>query len=323
MRIAAIALLAISVTHGTVPVSAQDFPTKPIRVVVPQPPGGGFDLVGRTIADKMPEAIGQAIVVENRTGAGTVVGTDLVAKAAPDGYTLLVAGLPNISLNAGLYPKLPYDPLRDLVPVGLAVAFSYTLVSRKDLPLGSLKEIIEYARNNPEKLTYASGGNGTGQHLASAVLTHLTGVKMTHVPYKGAQAAYQDILAGRIDLFFDNASTARPQVDAGSVKAYAVSSSSRLPMHPNVPTVNETGVTQFDLESWFGWFAPAKTPAPILEKLRAAFAKTMQHPEVVGRFEKSGARVLRLSTADTEALVKRDTEKWIKLIRAANIVVDN
>lgn len=301
---------------------AQDFPTRAVRVIAPSPPGGGFDLVARVIADKMPETLGQPVIVENRPGAGTLVGTELAAKAPADGYTLLVAGTPNLALNAGLYRSLPYDPLRDFTPIGLATAFSYTLIARKDFAPGTLRELVEHARANPGKLTYASGGNGTGQHVASAVFAHLVGLRMVHVPYKGAQAAYQDLLAGRVDLFFDNTSTARPHVDSGSVKAFAVSSRERQTVHPALPTVIETGIVDFDIESWFGYFAPAKTPQAALDRLRAAFNKALEHPDVVGRFQKSGARVLKLSPGEAESLVKRDIEKWTRLIRQAQLSVD-
>ena len=205
-------------------VRAQEFPAKAVRIIVPQPPGGGFDTTARVLAEKLGPLLGQTVVVENRPGAGTLVGTEAAAKAPADGYTLLLGGLSNIALNPGLYQKLPYDPLKDFVPVALPVSYSYTLVARKDLPQNTLKELIDFARANPDKVTYASGGNGSGQHIASAVVAHLAGVKMTHVPYKGAQAAYQDLIAGRVDLFFDITPTARGQVDGGAVKALAVSS---------------------------------------------------------------------------------------------------
>ncbi len=166
----------------SMPAAAQDFPNRPLKLIVPQPPGGGFDTVARQLADKLGPLLGQAMVVENRPGAGTLVGTEAVAKAPADGYTLLLGGLSNIALNPGLYPKLSYDPQKDFVPVGLAVKYSYTLVARKDLPQATLKDLIDYARANPEKVTYASAGNGTGQHVASAVMTQLAGVKLTHVP---------------------------------------------------------------------------------------------------------------------------------------------
>jgi tripartite-type tricarboxylate transporter receptor subunit TctC len=304
------------------PATAQDFPSRPVRIIVPQPPGGGFDSVARQLADKLGPLLGQPVVVENRPGAGTLVGTEAAAKAPADGYTLLVGALSNLALNPGLYAKLPYDPLRDFTPVGLAVSYAYTLVARKDLPQNNLKDLIEYARANPGKVTYASGGNGSGQHIAPAVMAYLAGVKMEHVPYKGAQAAYQDVIAGRVDVFFDAAPTARVQVDGGTVKALAVSSRERQPIHPNVPSVMETGVAALDMETWFGLFAPAATPAPVLARLRGDFGKVMAMPDVVDRFQKGGGRALRLSLAETEALVKRDVERWTKVIREAGIKGD-
>ena len=301
---------------------AQVYPTRPIKVVVPQPPGGGFDLTARTVSEPLAALLGQPVIVENRPGSGTLVGTEVAAKADPDGYTLLLGALANIALNPGLYEKLPYDPQRDFVPIGLVASFPYTLVARKDLPQNTLKEIVDYARANPGKLTYASGGNGSGQHIGAAVIWHLTKVDVTHVPYKGAQAAYQDLLAGRVDVFLDNSVTARPHVQGGRVKAVAVSAAQRLPYHPDVPTVRETGVVDFDMATWMGYFAPAKTPAPVVARLRAEFDKVAQMPDVVGRFEKSGATPMRLSVAETEALVKRDIEKWTALIRAAGIRAD-
>ncbi len=248
-----------------------------------------------------------------------MVGTEAAAKAPADGYTLLLGALSNIALNPGLYAKLNYDPLKDFTPIGLAVTWSYTLVARKDLPQKDLKELIAFARDNPEKVTYASGGKGSGQHIAMAITAQLAGVKLTHVPYRGAQAAYQDILGGRVDLFFDISSTARSQVDSGTVKALAVSSRDRQAMHPDVPSVIETGVAALDMESWFGLFAPAATPAPALARLRDEFAKVVAMPEVAELFAKTGGRVMKLSLAETEALLKRDVERWTKLIQDAGL----
>ena len=216
MRSLRVLLLAVCACLIAAPATAQTYPDRTVKIIVPQPPGGGFDTVARILADRLGPLLGQAVVVENRTGAGTLVGTEAAARAPADGYTLLLGALSNIALNPGLYPKLPYDPLKDFTPIGLAVTWSYTLVARKDLPHKDLKELIAYARANPEKITYASAGKGSGQHIAMAVTAQLAGVKLTHVTYRGAQAAYQDILGGRVDLFFDISSTARPQVDSGT-----------------------------------------------------------------------------------------------------------
>jgi len=295
------------------------FPSRAIKVIVPQPPGGGFDFVARLLSDRLGKVVNQSVVVENRPGSGTLVGTDAVAKSAPDGYTLLTGSVSNIALNMGLYPNLPYDSLRDFEPVGLAVSYSYTLMARKDLPFNSLRELIAHARANPGKLNYASAGNGSGQHVLAAALWHLAGVQLVHVPYRGAQAAYQDLLGGRVDVFFDLSPTARVQVDAATVKALAVSGAARNPMHPDLPTILESGVAVLDLESWFGFFVPAKTPLDVLDRLRADLGKVIIAPDVIEAFRKAGGKPMSLSVAETRTLVQRDVQRWTKLIRDAEI----
>ncbi|HET7197464.1 MAG TPA: tripartite tricarboxylate transporter substrate binding protein [Burkholderiales bacterium] len=302
--------------------AAQTYPSRPVHVIVPQPPGGGFDTGARTLAEPLAALLGQPVVVENRPGGGTLVGTEAAAKAAPDGYTLLLGASANLVYTPALYRSVPFDPRADFVPVGLAVANTYTLVARNDLPLRSLQEVVRYARENPGKLTFASAGNGTGQHIAAAVLWHLAGVNVTHVPYKGAQAAYQDLLPGRVDLFFDATQTARGQVSAGRVRALAVSGPQRAAIHPDVPTVRETGVADFDMVSWLGYFAPAATPAPVLERLRADFARVLAEPKLRAGFEKQGLRMLDLAPDETRSLVARDIEKWRALIRGAGLHAD-
>jgi tripartite-type tricarboxylate transporter receptor subunit TctC len=317
MRLIAAALFAL-----TASAAAQTFPTKPLRVIVPQPPGGGFDLVARTLAEPLAVQLGQPVVVENRPGGGAVVGTDAVAKAEPDGYTILLGASANLVFSAGLYKNLPYDPKADFAPLGLAAGFGYTLVARNDLPQQSLKEIVAFARANPGKLTYASAGNGTGQHMAAALLWQLTGVTATHVPYKGAQAVYQDLIPGRVDLFFDAATTARGHVEAGRVRAIAVSPVVRFAYLPNVPTVRETGVADFEWETWAGYFVRSGTPAPALARLRDAFAKVAASPETISNLEKRGARAMQVSARDAEDILARDLERWIPLIRSAGISAD-
>jgi tripartite-type tricarboxylate transporter receptor subunit TctC len=318
MRLIAALFLLIAVLE----VSAQTYPSRPLRLIVPQPPGGGFDMVARTLSDPFAALLGQPVVVENRPGGGTVVGTDMVAKADADGHTVLLGASANLVLSAGLYKKLPYDPKTDFTPVGIAATFSYTLVARNDLPFSSLKEIVEHARANPGKLTYASGGNGSGQHICAALLWHGAGAAITHVPYKGAQAAYQDLIPGRIDLFFDASSTARGHIEAGRVKPIAVSAPVRLAYHPSVPTVRETGVADFEMETWVGYFVRAGTPAPVLARLRADFERAAALPETAAMLEKRGARPVRMSAAEAEALLARDIDKWVRLIRAAGISAD-
>jgi tripartite-type tricarboxylate transporter receptor subunit TctC len=318
VRLIVAALLAL----GVCAVGAQTFPSKPLRLIVPQPPGGGFDMVARTLAEPFAAQLGQPVVVENRPGGGTLIGTELVAKSDADGYTLLLGASANLALSNGLYRKLPYDPKADFIPVGLAATFSYTLVARNDLPPRTLAEIVGFARANPAKLTYASAGNGTGQHICGALLWHLSGASVTHVPYKGAQAVYQDLIPGRVDLFCDASSTARVQIDAGRVRPIAVSGPARLAYHPEVPTVRETGVLDFEMQSWAGYFVRRSTPAPIVARLRGDFERVMATPEMAAMLEKRGAQPLRLTAAESEALVARDIDKWTRLIREAGIVAE-
>jgi len=298
---------------------AQSYPSRPVRIVVPSAAGGGFDLVGRVLAQKLGEQTGQAFVVENRPGAGTLVGTQFVARAAPDGYSLVVGGLSNIALNMGLYKEPGYDSLADFVPIALVVSHSYTMVARKDLPLGSLKEVIAFARANPGKLNIGTSGVGTGQYIGAAVIAALTGVNIVKVPYKGSQAVYQDLLAGRLDLFFDNTTTTRPYVEAAQVNALAVSSRERAPSMPQVPTLIETGVVDLEMETWFGLFAPARTPRAAVERLRQEVDRATLSPEVRSRLEMGSGRSLRMSPAETGPFVKSEVTKWVALLRKAGI----
>src|SRR5882672_8608270 len=298
---------------------AQAYPSRPVRIVVPSAPGGGFDLVGRVLGQKLGEQMGQAFVDENRPGAGTLVGTQLIARAAPDGYNLVVGGLSNIALNMGLYKDPGYDSLADLVPVSLVVSHSYTLVALKDLPLASLAEVIAFARANPGKLNIGTSGPGTGQYIGAAIIAALTGVDIVKVPYKGAQPVYQDLLAGRVDLFYDNTTTTRPYVESGQVKALAVSSRERVPSMPHLPTLIETGMVDLEMETWFGLFAPARTPRAIAERLRAEVDKATRSAEVRSRLEMGSGRSLRMSPAETGAFVKAEVAKWIELLRKAGI----
>jgi tripartite-type tricarboxylate transporter receptor subunit TctC len=312
-------LLALGSTLVQAQTSTSGFPNKPIKLIVPTAAGGGYDNIGRLLAEKLGSELGNSWVVENRTGAGTVVGTQAAARATPDGYTLLVGGLANIAFNPGLYEKLPYNPTTDLIPIALVGSFSYTLVSNKDFAHSSLREVIDFAKANPGKLTVAHGGVGTGQHVAAALLKSLAKIDILEVPYKGAQAAYTDLLGGRVDLFFDNTSTVRPFVDAGRTKAVVTSSSARESLLPQVPTGQEAGLPGLVLESWIGLFAPANTPPAAIDKLRAAVSNVMQTTDIRKRLEGSGVRPLSMNAKDTEKFVKTETEKWTQFLRQAGI----
>jgi tripartite-type tricarboxylate transporter receptor subunit TctC len=313
------ALCALAAFSALTAALAQDYPSRPVRIVVPSAPGGGFDLVGRVLAQKLGEQTGQAFMVENRPGAGTLLGTQLVARSAPDGYNLVVGGLSNIALNLGLYQSPGYDSLVDFTCVGLVVSHSYTLVARRDLPLRSLAEVIAFARANPGKLNIGTSGLGTGQYIGAAIIAALTGVDIVKVPYKGAQPVYQDLLAGRVDLFYDNTTTTRPYVESGQVKALAVSSRERAPTMPQLPTLVETGVVDLEMETWFGLFAPARTPRAIVERLRAEVDRATRSAEVRSRLEMGSGRSLRIAPAETEAFVRAEVAKWTRLLRRAGI----
>jgi tripartite-type tricarboxylate transporter receptor subunit TctC len=298
---------------------AQEYPARLVRVIVPSAPGGGFDLVGRVLAQKLNEQTGQPFVVENRPGAGTLVGSQLVARAVPDGYTLLVGGLSNIALNMGLYKDPGYDSLAQLVPISLVVSHSYTLVGRKDLPQATLREVIAFARANPGKLNIGTSGPGTGQYVGAALLIAAGGVDILKIPYKGAQPVYQDLLAGRLDLFYDNTTTAAPYIEAGQVKPLAVSSRERIAAMPGVPTVAETGLLDLEMETWFGMFAPARTPPAVIDRLRAEIDKATRQPEVRKRLEQGSGRSVRMAPAETEAFVRAEVPRWLALLRKAGI----
>ncbi len=265
------------------------YPDRPVKIIVPLGPGGSYDLVGRTLADVLSKRTGQSFFVENKPGAGTVVGTQAAAQSDPDGYSLVVGGLSNMAFNSALYSKLAYDPRKDFVPVALVYRFGYVMVGRKDLPHAKLSDIVAAAKANPGSITVATAGVGTGQHLVAAAFMKAAGVKLQEVPYKGSPPAFTDLLAGRIDLFFDSMAAGLPYVVSGQARGIAVLASKRNPLAPDVPTLSEAGVPGIDVDSWLGIFAPAKTPPAVLAKLRSEIRAAL--PDVKDRFEKSGGEV--------------------------------
>jgi tripartite-type tricarboxylate transporter receptor subunit TctC len=314
-RLLALLILCAGVTSA----GAQTYPAKPVKIIVPTAPGGGYDFIARLLSEKLSTDLGQGFIVENRTGAGLVVGSQAAATAAPDGYTLLIGGLANMAFSPALFKSIGYDPVTDFVPVALVGAFTYALVARKDLPQSSLKELVEFARKNPGKLTIAHAGTGSGQYVAAVMLKQLGKIDLLEVPYKGAQPAYTDLLAGRVDLFFDNTTTTRPFVADGRVKAIATSGTERDALLPNVPTGREAGLEGMVLDSWIGLFAPAKTPKPIVERLRAATLKAVEAPETKKRLETSGWRTLSMPAAETESFVRSEAQKWPKFLQQAGV----
>jgi tripartite-type tricarboxylate transporter receptor subunit TctC len=314
------AAIAITLAFGIAPAQAQtNYPERPVKIIVPIGPGGNYDLVGRALADALSRRTGQSFFVENKPGAGTVVGTQAAAQSEPDGYTLVVGGLSNMAFNSALYSNLAYDPLRDFAAVAIVYRFGYVMVGRKDLPQADVKAIVAAAKEKPGSITVATAGAGTGQQLVAAAFMKAAGIKLQEVPYKGSPPAFTDLLAGRIDLFFDSIAAGLPYVQSGQARGIAVLSSKRSPLAPDVPTLSEAGVTGLDVDSWLGIFVPAKTPPGAIAKLRGDIRAVL--PELKERFEKSGGEVWDMPDG-LEAFVAAEHASWTKLIREAGIKLD-
>ena len=284
MRQALLALLGTALLALPAIANAQTpaYPTKPIRLVVPFPAGGATDILAREVAKHLTETWGQSVVVDNRPGAGGNIGSELVAKSPPDGYTLEMGTVGTHAINASLYSKMPYDHVKDFVPVILVAGVPNVLVVNPSVPVNSVQEFIAYAKANPGKLNFASSGSGTSIHLSGELFKVMAGVQMTHVPYKGSAPALQDLLGGQVQLMFDNLPPSLPQIKAGKLRALAVTSATRAPALPDVPTVAEAGLPGFEASSWFGVLAPAGTPPAIVAKLHGALMTVMKDPGVRG-----------------------------------------
>jgi tripartite-type tricarboxylate transporter receptor subunit TctC len=312
---AAIGLTAPQVLH------AQTYPTRPVTIIVPSAAGGGTDTLARLIGDQLSKQLGQGFVVENRTGGGMLVGTTAAAKAAPDGYTLLAGLTGNMSVNPSLFAKLPYDPLADFTPVSMLADYPFLVVVNNDLPAKSIKELIALAKSQPGKIDYASAGNGTGQHLAPELFKMMTGIQMGHIPYRGAQPAYQDVISGRVPVFFDNMSTAMSLAKGGKVRALAITSKKRSPLMPELPTVDESGVPGYEYHTWFGFWAPKNTPQPIVDKLNAEVKKALADPTVRQRIAATAGEPSTVERKDMDAFVKAEIKKWAEVVKRAGIKV--
>ncbi|CAG9184208.1 hypothetical protein LMG23992_05175 [Cupriavidus laharis] len=317
---AATAALAIS---ATAPARAADaWPSQPIRWVVPYPAGGGTDVVARTLGQAISPALGKQVVIDNRPGAATIVGADAVAHAKPDGYTVLTADTATLAANPSLYKKLPYSADKDFVHVGMVARFPLVLVAAPNFPAKTLKEVIEYAQKNPGKINFASPGAGSPHHLAMELFMDQAHIKMTHVPYKGAAPAVQDLLAGQVDLMFVDLASGQQNVTAGKLRALGVATPKRLAMLPNVPTVAEGGVAGFEAYAWQGVVAPAGTPKPIVNRLNAELVKALKSPEVQKRMEGVGVEPVSSTPEEFAQYAHAEAERWGKLIKAKGITVD-
>ncbi len=298
---------------------AQAWPTKPIRIMVPFPPGGSTDIVARIVAQKLSERLGQPLVIENRGGAGGTLGTAAAAKAAPDGYNLAVASTSTHVVAPGVYAKLDYDPIKDFAPIGLMAVSPYLLVVNPGLPAASLKELVTLARSRPGKLNYASAGIGSTTHLAMEMLKAATGTYMLHIPYSGNGPAGTAVVAGQVEMLFGSLPALLPHAKSGRVRALAVGTPKRSPSLPDVPTVAESGYPGFDASLWLAFMAPAGTPQPIIERLNREIVALIATPQTREALDKAGAEPLTGTPADLATMIRDGIPKYAKVIKAAGV----
>jgi tripartite-type tricarboxylate transporter receptor subunit TctC len=315
-----LALAACVLAAGNV--FAQAYPAKPVRVIVGFPPGGGTDVVARVISQKLTEWWGQPVTVENRAGATGTIGADVVAKSAPDGYTLIMGHVNSHAIAPNLFAKLPYDPIKDFAAVAYVGYVPNVLAVHPSVNVKSVKELVALLKANPGKYNYASSGNGSTQHLAGEMFKQLTGTSIVHVPYKGSGDAIKDLLAGVVAMNFDTMPPVMPHIQAGKLRGLAISTPKRLSQLPEVPTFVEEGITGFDVANWYGVMAPAGTPRDIVQKLNADINKAMQVPEVRARLEGVGTQLKEQSAAEFEAYMKAEIAKYAKLIKDTGVRIE-
>jgi tripartite-type tricarboxylate transporter receptor subunit TctC len=318
--VVSVAAAAFAVTGGAL---AQSYPTKPIKLIVPYPAGGATDFFARLVFPKMGEALGQAIVVENRPGAGTAIGASEVARSAPDGYTLLLGDAGTYAFNPTLYKKLSYDPAKDFAPVSLTGRFALILaVNPGVVKAGSVKEFVAAAKREPGKIDYGAPGPGSPIHLAMELFKQRAGVQMQPIPYKGGADALSDLIGGRIGALFPDIATGLPQIRAGKIKALAVASEKRVAALPDLPTVGESGYPGFEAWAWQGFVAPARTPHDVVMKLNGAFVKVMSDPTIKQRLSESGFEPQTSTPEQFSSYMKSEIAKWAKVIRDSHISLD-
>ena len=300
---------------------AQQYPSRPIRFVMAYPPGGSSDALARPIANEMTKGLGQPVLLEYKPGGGSTIGADFTAKSPPDGYTIVLL-LTAHAVNATLMPKLPYDTMRDFTPITLAAVAPLVVEVNAQSPITTLRELIDAARSSKGKINYASAGPGNTSHLAVELFKMTVGVDMTHVPYKGSGPAITAILGREVDLMFDAIGSSLPQIKAGRFRALAVTTATRSPVLPGVPTVQEAGVPGFDVSVWYGVFAAAGTPQPIVQKLNAEFIRAMNVPEVKERVEALGYQVVGSTPAQLDAHVRSEITRWARVVKEAGVTVE-
>ncbi len=303
-------------------VAAQSWPAKSVRFVLGFPPGGGSDILGRIVAARMQDFLGQPVVIDNRPGASGNIAAEIVAKAAPDGYTIYLAQIAAVAISPSLFPKLAYDPLRDLAPISLIAAGPNLLVVHPALPVKNVKDLIALARAQPGQMNYASVGPGSIQHLAGESFNLAANVKTVHIAYKGSSPAGIDLMAGQVSFMFDSTPPVMSFVKSGRMRALAVTTAQRSPLLPDVPTVAESGLPGFDFSTWWGLMAPAGTARPIVDRLNAELARTLKLPDVRERIESVGAEPRHTSPEEFAALIRSELARWAKVIKAADVKVD-
>jgi hypothetical protein len=322
LKIGAAVLLGLTVTANAFAQTADSYPNRSITMVVAFPAAGTTDILARLIGQKLTDKFKQTVVVENRPGAGGNIGTAFVAKAAPDGYTIMMGTIGTQSINPSLYKKMPYDAAKDFAPITRAAMVPNLLVVNKDAPFNTLPEMMAYDKANPGKLTYGSSGNGTTLHLSGELFNLMSGSKITHIPYKGSTPAVADLMGGQISMIFDNMPSVIQQVKSGRLKALAVTSAQRNPQLPEIPTIQEVGVVGYEVWSWFGLLAPAATPKPIVDKLNASIVDIIKQPDVQAKIIELGAVPVPETSAEFGAFIEAETLKWAKVIKEAGIGMD-
>ena len=318
MTIRMAALVAALALFPSAQTGAQSYPVKPIRLIVPFAPGGPNDVIGRVVALKVSELIGQPVIVDNRAGAGGAVGTALVGTAPPDGYTILISGTSSLAINPSLYKKLPYDPLKDFAPVSLVGTAPSLLTMHPSVPVKSMKDLIALAKARPGQLNYASGGIGSAPHLAGELLNSMAGIKMVHVPFKGGGPSLTGVMSGQADLFMGGMSAAMPPVKSGRLRGIAVTGPKRSEFMPNLPTVAET-LPGYDVMNWYAIFAPAATPKEIIARLNSEIVKAMATPELRKRFADLATDAATSTPEELGAYHRSEIKKWAQVVKTAGI----